>query len=152
MNNCFSKGLVILVLLMGLGACATQEPAPKGSLYDRLGGKAAIQAVVSDFIDMVGADKRIQNEKVGARLAAIDINKLKALVYEQTCAATGGPCTYTGRDMKTSHKGLEITEAEFNYVVDDLVKTLDKYQVPGQEKNELLALLGSMKGDIVEKP
>lgn len=148
----FCKRVVIVVLLMGLAGCATEGSTTKASLYARLGGKAAIQAVVSDFIDAVGADTRIQNDKVGARLEVIDINHLKALLVDQVCMAAGGPCTYTGRDMKTSHEGLGITEAEFNYVVQDLVKTLDKYQVPAQEKHELLALLGPMKNDIVEIP
>ncbi len=152
MNTNFYKLLMMLSLMVVLGGCATAELTSTPSLYDRLGGKPAIQAVVSDFVDMVGGDTRIQNEKVGAKLAAIDINQLKSHLVDQVCMASGGPCTYTGRDMKTTHKGLGITEAEFNWVVDDLVKTLDKYKVPSKEKGELLALLGPMKSDIVEVP
>ncbi len=119
------------------------------SLYDRLGGMKAIQAVVNDFIDTVGGDKRITNAKVAQRLKEIDIAKLKSLVADQVCAGSGGPCEYKGRSMKESHAGLGITDAEFGYVVDDLVKTLDKYNVPEKEKGELLAILGPMKPDIV---
>ena len=147
--------LFFIVTLVVMSACGTQTPppqapSPQDSLYNRLGGNDAIKMVVNDFIDTVGTDTRINNPKVAERLGNIDINKLKALVTDQVCMATGGPCTYKGRDMKESHKGLGITEKEFDYVVDDLVKTLNKYKVPQKEQQELLALLGPMKPDIVE--
>jgi hemoglobin len=130
--------------------CATPTIREKASLYERLGGKPAIEAVVNDFIDRVGSDPRITNERVKARLAAIHIPTLKWQVTNQVCAATGGPCEYTGRDMKSAHTGLEITNAEFDNVVDDLVKTLDQFKVPEREKNELLSLLAPMRDDIVQ--
>jgi hemoglobin len=71
------------------------------------------------------------------------------LLAEQICAGTGGPCKYTGRDMKSAHRGMNITEAQFNALVEDLVKTLDNLNVPAKEKGELLAILGPMKPDIV---
>ncbi len=143
-------GPVLLCILLVLHACGTTPSQTQASLYDRLGGKKAIDMVVNDFVDTVGSDQRIKNQKVAERLAAIDIGNLKRLVSDQVCMASGGPCTYTGRDMKTAHTNLGITEAEWNYVVDDLVKTLHKYKVPEKEQQELLALLGPMKGDIVE--
>ena len=144
------NGSVLLALLIAFTACGTTPAPTKASLYDRLGGKKAIDMVVNDFVDTVGSDPRIKNQKVADRLAAIDIDNLKRLVSDQVCMAAGGPCKYTGRDMKTTHQDLGITEAEWNYVVDDLVKTLNKYKVPDQEQQELLALLGPMKTDIVE--
>ena len=77
-----------------------------------------------------------------ARLGAIHIPTLKVHVTNQVCAVTGGPCEYTGWDMTSTHKGLEITNAEFDYVVDDLATTLDQYKVPEREKSEVLSLLG----------
>jgi hemoglobin len=130
--------------------CATPTIKQDTSLYERLGGKSAIEAVVNDFIDRVGADPRITNEKVKARIAAIDIPTLKWQVTNQVCAASGGPCKYTGRDMVSSHAGLMITNAEFDAVVDDLVKTLDQFKVQEREKNELLSLLAPMRADIVQ--
>ena len=144
------KLVVILITLAVMGACATKAPMKEATLFDRLGGKEAIQAVVSDFVDTVGGDKRIENEKVAQRLKTIDINQLKALLVDQVCMGTGGPCEYKGRDMKVTHDGLGITDAEFDYVVDDLVQTLNKYKVPEKEQNELLAILGPMRPDIVE--
>jgi hemoglobin len=114
------------------------------TLYQRLGGKEAITAVVDDFVARVAADNRINSF-----FATTDVPRFKRLLVEQICQATGGPCTYTGRDMKTSHKGMGVTDADFNALVEDLVATLDKFKVPAQEKNELLALLGPMRSDIV---
>ena len=146
------KTFMLLAALMLISACATQSPKPQDSLYNRLGGKQAIDMVVNDFIDTVGSDQRIQNPKVGQRLSEINIDRLKQLVSEQVCMAAGGPCQYSGRDMKVTHMGLAITHAEFDYVVDDLVKTLNQYKVPDGEQQELLALLGPMRADIVQAP
>jgi hemoglobin len=118
----------------------------KKSLYDRLGGKPAITAVVDDFIGNVAGDTRINK-----RFATVDIPRLKTMLVNQICQASGGPCTYTGASMKDAHKGMKITDAEFNALVEDLVKSLDKFKVPAQEKGELLAALGGMKGDIVNQ-
>lgn len=124
------------------GPMKASTPAP--SLYERLGGKPAITAVVDDFVGNVAADSRINQ-----RFASTNIPRLKQLLVEQICAGTGGPCTYTGRDMKTAHTGMNLRDAEFGALVEDLVKTLDKFKVPEKEKNELLGILGPMKGDIV---
>ncbi len=127
---------------LALAGCAMFGGKP--SLYERLGGLPYIQAVVDDFVANVAADSRINH-----RFAKTDIPRLKKNLVDQICAASGGPCQYTGRDMKTTHTGMKITEAEWNATVEDLVKTLDKYKVGEAEKNELLGLLGSMKNDIV---
>ena len=119
---------------------------PKKSLYDRLGGKPAVQAVVDDFIGNVAADGRINQ-----RFAGTNIPRLKTMLVDQICEATGGPCKYTGQNMKVAHAGMKITDAEFGALVEDLVKSLDKFKVPAPEKTELLTALGGMKGDIVNQ-
>ncbi len=133
------------VLVFAAG-CASRDSAmtEKKPLYDRLGGKPAITAVVDDFIGNVAADARINK-----RFADANIPQLKTMLVDQICQATGGPCTYKGQTMKASHKGMKITDAEFNALVEDLVKSLDKFKVGAQEKNELLSALGGMRGDIV---
>jgi len=118
----------------------------KKSLYDRLGGKPAITAVVDDFIGNVAGDTRISK-----RFATADIPRLKRMLVDQICQASGGPCTYTGASMKDAHKGMKITDAEFNALVEDLVKILDKFKVGAQEKSDLLGALGGMKPDIVNQ-
>lgn len=132
------------VLALAVAGCAEQMAMREKSLYDRLGGLPAIQAVVDDFIGNVAADNRINK-----RFANANIPKLKKNLVDQVCQATGGPCKYTGLNMKEAHKGMKITEAEFNALVEDLVKSLDKFKVPAKEKNELLTALAGMKGDIV---
>ncbi|HJR75820.1 MAG TPA: group 1 truncated hemoglobin [Nitrospiraceae bacterium] len=127
----------------GTGAVQSQET----SLYDRLGGKPAITAVVDDFVGRVAADNRIN-----AKFANANIPRLKMMLVDQICQASGGPCTYTGRDMKSAHAGMGVSGAEFDALVGDLVATLSKFKVGEREKNELLGALGPMKKDIVEKP
>lgn len=136
-----SIGVLLAATVLSAG-CA--QMAQKPSLYDRLGGKPAIQAVVDDFIANVAADTRINK-----RFANTNIPRLTTMLVDQICEATGGPCKYTGRNMKAAHAGMQITEAEFNALVQDLVKSLDKFKVLEQEKKELLTALASMKGDIV---
>ena len=118
----------------------------KKSLYDRLGGKPAITAVVDDFIGNVAGDARINK-----RFANANIPRLKTMLVDQMCEASGGPCKYTGQTMKASHAGMKITDAEFGALVEDLVKSLDKFKVGAQEKSDLLGALGGMKGDIVNQ-
>ncbi len=130
-----------------LGAPSAGTAAVEKSLYDRLGGKTAITAVVDDFVGRVAADTRING-----KFANANIPRLKSMLVDQICQASGGPCTYTGRDMKSTHAGMGVSSSDFDALVGDLVVTLNKFKVPEREKNELLGALGPMKGDIVEKP
>jgi hemoglobin len=113
-------------------------------LYERLGGQRAIVAVVDDFIDRVANDSRIK-----LRFVNTDIPRLKSLLVEFVCMATGGPCHYSGRDMETTHAGMELVDDEFTAIVEDLAATLDKFKVPAKEKNELLGALAPLKPRIV---
>jgi hemoglobin len=146
-----TRTLLLTVLSIAVVGCSTLETqvgqGRQKSLYDRLGGKPAITAVIDQFVANVANDKRI-NE----RFATTDIPRLKKNLVDQVCTASGGPCTYTGRDMKTTHAGMRITTADFNALVEDLVASLDKFKVPEAEKKELLGILGPMKKDIVELP
>ncbi len=122
----------------------TDTAAPDKSLYDRLGGKDAITAVVNDFVANVVADARINTFFKNA-----DGAHLTQMLIDQICNATGGPCEYKGKDMKTVHTGMNIKEADFNALVEDLVKSLDKFKVGEKEKTELLTALGGLKPQIV---
>jgi hemoglobin len=133
-----------MVVGLALGACADKK-MQEASLYDRLGGKPAIEAVVDQFIQNVVADDRINGFFANA-----DAKGLSAKLVDQICQASGGPCTYTGLDMKAAHQGMGVKDEHFNALVEDLVAALDKFNVPEKEKNELLGALGPMKGDIVE--
>jgi hemoglobin len=125
---------------------ASAAPAPK-SLYERLGGHAAITAVVDEFVARVAADKRIN-----ARFINTDIPHLKVLLVEFICSATGGPEKYEGRDMHTSHGGMQLVDEEFDALVGNLVGALKKFNVPDKEQGEILGALGPLKPQIVNPP
>ncbi len=120
-----------------------------GSLYKRLGGYDAIAAVVDGFIGEVVNDPQLGRFFAGA--SADSQHRFRQLFVDQICAASGGPCLYTGRSMKAAHAGLGITESEWRALVRDLVKTLDKFHVADREKQELLSVIAATKPDIVEK-
>ncbi|TMJ98014.1 MAG: group 1 truncated hemoglobin, partial [Actinobacteria bacterium] len=115
------------------------------SLYERLGGLDAITAVVDSFAARCAGDDRINR-----KFERTDIPRLKKMLVDQVCEATGGPCTYTGRAMRETHDGMEVTAGEFDALVEDLVATLDEFEVPKAEQDEVLGLLGPMRDEIVE--
>ena len=126
-------------------AQVAQTTVATPSLYERLGGRDAIVMVIDSFVARVAADARINR-----KFERSDIGRVKSMLVEQVCAATGGPCTYTGRSMKEAHRNMGVTEGEFNALVEDLTATLRALNVPERERNELLGALGPMKADIVE--
>lgn len=115
------------------------------SLYDRLGGKGAITAVVDEFVNRIVADSR-----VNGRFAFTDIKKFKMRNTNLVCQTTGGPCKYQGQDMKKAHVGMRISQNEFDILAGHLASTLKKFKVPKQESKELLGIIGSLRKDIVE--
>jgi len=142
--------VTLLAASLTFVACnkSSNEP-PTASLHERLGGTAAIASVVDTFLVEVLADTVINarfNTLPPSRVAALRTN-----LINQICAGTGGPCTYTGRSMMDAHAGMNIPQAEFNALVGDLVTSLNKHNVPTAEKEELLAILGPMQSDIVNK-
>src|SRR5689334_7948590 len=146
---------VAVLATVGLMACGGGKKQPTTTtgggggdktLYDRLGGKDAISQVVDKFVANVVADERINGFFKNA-----DATNLKKQLVEQICMATGGPCKYTGKDMKTAHAGMGVKDADFSALVDDLTKALDEFKVPEKEKGELLGTLAKLKPDIVQQ-
>lgn len=149
-----SKIVLVITLLAG-GLPATghtnlvMAQGGEKSLYERVGGYNALAAVVDDFIGRLVSDKRF--EKFFAGFSTDSKKRIRQHILDQFCAATGGPCIYMGRDMKTTHGGIGITEADWDAAAKHLVASLDKFKVPEKEKGELLAFVTSLKKDIVEK-
>jgi hemoglobin len=112
---------------------------------ERLGGVEAITSVVDSFVARCAGDVRINR-----KFERSDVPRLKKMLVDQVCEAAGGPCTYTGRDMRPTHDGMGVTAGEFDALVEDLVLTLDEFDVPRGEQEELLGLLAPMRADIVE--
>lgn len=157
MKQC--RSILVLAAAALVAACESKpaqqaDPAAavaSTSLHDRLGGTAAIATVVDAFVANVAGDVRINQRfgRVAGDTAAM--RQFKQKLVDQICAGTGGPCTYTGLDMKAAHQGMGITDADFDALVEDLVKALDGAGVPQKEKEELLAILGPMRADMVIK-
>ena len=136
---------IVFVSCCLLAALSAVALAQEKSLYDRLGGEKAIAAVVNEFAGNVLADARINK-----KFAKSDKERLVTNLNGFICSATGGPCKYEGESMKEAHHHMGVTEGEFNALVEDLVKALDKFNVPAKEKNEFLGALGPLKPQIVE--
>jgi hemoglobin len=146
------KFLTIPLCTLLLAVTALTVVAKKKTLYDNLGGKKGITAVVDDFVNNCAGDSRINGFFKATASDPARLAKFKENLVDQICQASGGPCKYTGKDMKTAHAGMGVSTADFNALVEDLVKSLDKYKVKKKDKDTLLGVLGPMKSDIVEKP
>lgn len=118
--------------------------ADPNSLYARLGARAGIEAVVTDFTNRMAKDRRVNK-----RFANTDANKFIASLTDQLCQASGGPCLYKGKDMKAAHAGMKISNAEWNITVAHLRAAMRAKGVKPKEQGEVLAALGPMKNDIV---
>jgi hemoglobin len=138
-----------LALALVAGCKTTSEEVrttDNRSLYDRLGGKESLTAFIDDFLTRVANDKRIS-----AFFAHANRPRLEQLLVDQICQASGGPCNYAGKDMKSAHQGMGISSDDFDALLQDLVASLDTFKVGEREKSELLALLRPIQKDIVEK-
>jgi len=141
----------ILTAAMAAGMVYGQTAATTHqSLYDRLGGMPAVQAVVDDLVTRVLADSRVNKWFAHAASDPAAAAAYKSGLADFLCQATGGHCKYNGPDLMAAHKGRGITEEAFQAVVEDLVATLDKLKVPAQEKTDLLALLSPIKPAVVQ--
>jgi hemoglobin len=135
-----ARGLILTTLLVLSGALPAST-----SLFERIGGAAKLHAVVEQFTVLIVADERIN-----FAFADTDLTKFKQLLYEQLCALAGGPCTYSGRDMRTAHAKLNINNAQFNALAEDLYAAFDHEHVPYRVQNQVMALLAPMEKDIVK--
>lgn len=141
--------LITFTLIAPLTAAQPAARAQEKSLYERLGGYNAIAAVVDDFVGRLVADKRFERFFTGH--SKDSLKRIRMHIINLLCEATGGPCNYTGRSMKDSHQGLNITEADWDAAAKHLVETLDKFKVGKREKDEVLAAVSKLKNDIVEQ-
>ncbi len=144
-----SISTALMISIFAFGRVPGAQAQGGDSLYKRLGGYDAIAAVTDDFIGKLVTDKKLGRFFTGA--SEDSKKRIRQLVVDQLCAATGGPCVYIGRDMKTSHRGLGITNDDWNTAVKHLVDTLNKFKVPQKEQQELAGALDGLKADIVEK-
>ncbi|MGH8510915.1 MAG: group I truncated hemoglobin [Gammaproteobacteria bacterium] len=124
-------------------AAPPAPPAPR-SLFERLGGQEGLTAIVDGFISNIGADPRTR-----VHFTNIDMGRLKPKTVEYLCEKTAGPCKYTGGEVKTMAKPLQLGNADFDAFMEDLTKSLDNKQVAQSDKDELLGILGKLRTDVV---
>ena len=129
-----------------LAAASLQVHAADDSLYNELGGSAGIRRVVADLVPALQADTRIN-----ATFDGVDMERLAAKLEEQFCEVSGGPCKYSGKDMKTIHEDLKVSRAQFNALVEDLQAAMRRNDVPSRTQNRLLARLAPMHREVVTK-
>lgn len=116
------------------------------NLYQQLGEKQGIETIVEGMLYRVGGDERIAHHFDG-----VDIMRVHKLISEQVCDLSGGPCDYSGEDMKTSHRNMGVDNADFNALVEHLIAAMEEQDVPVSAQNQLLGLLAPMHKDIVEE-
>jgi len=116
------------------------------TLYDELGGGSILHATVEEFVDIM-----IEDERINFAFAQADLKVFKKRFYMQLCVLANGPCRYEGRDMKTAHAKLDITNAQFNAVAEDMYLAMERSGVPYRTQNKLMALLAPMQKEIVKK-
>jgi hemoglobin len=127
------------------GGVSTGGGTVDGSLYERLGGVDAITAVVGAVVD-----RQMKDDRVNQKFARTNVARVTKEFVDLICQATGGPCTYTGRDMTEAHRNMGVTNGEFQAFVEDVVAVLDDFKVGKAEQDELLSTLAPLKGEIVE--
>jgi hemoglobin len=132
-------------------------PTPKEkSLYERLGGEAAVKAVVEDFVERAAANPKVNFTRKGTpnewKPTPDGLTRLKQMLVDFVGSATGGPQKYTGKSMKDAHQGMQITADEFNALAADLKASLDKFNVPAKEQDELLKAVAGTAKDIITEP
>lgn len=132
----------------GIVAAADQAPAVEKSLYERLGGYDALAAVSKDLASRLVADPKLG--RFWANRGKDGIDREVQLLIDFLAAKSGGPLYYRGRDMKLTHVGMKIDEADWAAMLKHLNATLDKFKVPAKERTEVLAFIDSTKKDMVE--
>ena len=141
----------VMVVMAGAATQTARAQATQPSLYERLGGAYSIATVVDDFIERLLVNATLNaNPAINEARKRVPKAGLKFHVTAMVCEVSGGPCKYTGRAMKESHQHLNITQAEWDAMVDDFTTTLNKFQVPQREQQELITIVGSTKNDIVQ--
>lgn len=126
--------------------CTAAQSTAAATLYERLGGHDGIMRVSDLLIERCRSDKRISND-----FQDVNIGRLKGRIADFICVTANGPCSYRGRSMAASHRGLRIDEARFNAVVEDLETAMDQAGVPYGAQNALLARLAPMQREIVTR-
>lgn len=133
------RGFPLMLLMLAM----TAHAGP--TLFERIGGAAKLKAAVDEFTNII-----LEDDRINFTFADSDMNKFKKLIFEQLCEITQGPCKYTGRDMHEAHAKLNLDNAQFNALAEDLYMAFDRVHVPYRVQNRVMALLAPMQRDVVK--
>lgn len=135
---------LFLAVLMALPA---QAPAADSELYQALGERSGISTIVKDLLGRIADDDRIAPQFKG-----IDVRRFHRNLTDQLCTLSGGPCTYSGKDMRSVHASMGVTETQFNALAEQLIRAMEEEGVPTWAQNRLLQRLVPLHEDIVDVP
>lgn len=138
------SAVLALMFMTSYSAIADSKHTPQ--LYDDLGELAGIHAIMETFVLNIAGDERVVHHFVNA-----DIERFHAKISEHICELTGGPCVYSGAAMPEVHKGMNISRAEFNAIVENLIKAMETHHVRVDTQNQLLAILAAMHNDVIQR-
>ena len=139
--------LIVLLFVLAIRAMqASSAAAADDSLYQAFGEKAGLSALMEDFVSRLVVDSRTK-----PFFESADLNNLKVLLTEQLCELSGGPCHYSGRDMRSTHEGMGVAKSHFNALVEVLQQAMDAKKIPFTVQNRMLALLAPMHRDVIQK-
>lgn len=136
----------LVALAAGNASAQAQSMGADDSVFQGLGGKAGIDKIVADFIPIILADQRI-----GRFFEKMNKQEFAASLSDQFCELTGGPCKYKGKDMSDTHEGMNISNAHFNALAEDLQIAMENNHIPSSFSNKLVAKLAPMQRPIVSK-
>ncbi len=142
----FGLMTTMLALILGLAAAPQAQADEAKTLYERLGGKPAITAVVDGMVKNIAADERI-----AWRFEKTDFDAYKPIFVDFVCMVTGGPCDYQGLSMPNAHSRMGISSEEFDITVGHVLSVMDNLGVPAREKAELVMLVGTLRVSVIEQ-
>lgn len=136
----------VLALMLMTSYTAMADTKHDARLYEALGGQSGIHAIMETFVLNIAEDERVVHHFVNA-----DVERFHAKISEHICELTGGPCVYSGAAMPEVHKGMNISRAEFNAIVENLIKAMETHHVRVDTQNQLLAILAAMHNDVIQR-
>ena len=134
---------LLVSLALALGGCQSLNTEPENSLYQQLGEREGIADVVEDLLYLIVEDERINQQFKGMDVAQFHHN-----LTDQLCELSGGPCTYTGREMRELHADMAITDTQFNALAENLILAMEKNDIPTGAQNRLIKQLLPLYPDI----
>ena len=142
-NRYATLSALLMMLALLLGGCQSLNTEPENSLYQQLGEREGIANVVEDLLYLIVEDERINQQFKG-----MDVAQFHRNLTDQLCELSGGPCAYTGREMRELHSDMAITDTQFNALAENLILAMEENDIPTGAQNRLIKRLLPLYPDI----